>query len=161
MAAITGLASASRVGPMGPGPSSATGRRSPSESAVRSAPAQKVPPAPVRTATAAAGSASKARKASSRAAAVAPSTALRRSGRHRLTTVTGPSDLTSMVPTAAFSPSADHPGDTGAPPAPAGAIKVTQGVDNSGSSRYSRAGIAEPAAGSTQDTYESRRKHGR
>ena len=50
-AAITGLERVSRVGPIGPGPSSGMGRRSPSASALRSAPAQKVPSAPVRMAT--------------------------------------------------------------------------------------------------------------
>ena len=59
--------------------------------AFRSAPAQNVPPAPVSTATVAAGSASKARKASASAAAVGPSTALRASGRSMTTVVTGPS----------------------------------------------------------------------
>ena len=58
--------------------------------ALRSAPAQKVPPAPWRTATAASSSASKARNASASACAVGPSTALRASGRSRTTVVTGP-----------------------------------------------------------------------
>src|SRR5665213_1961187 len=105
MAAITGLDRTSRVGPMGPGPSSATGRRSPSDSAVRSAPEQKLPPDPVRTATEAEGSPSKVWKASRRAEAVAPSTALRRDGRQMVTTVTGPSVVTAMVDTGAFSQS--------------------------------------------------------
>jgi hypothetical protein len=64
---------------------------------LRSAPAQKAPPAPVSTATAAPGSASKVRKASASAAAVGPSTALRRSGRSMVTTVTGPSRSTITV----------------------------------------------------------------
>ena len=46
-----GLCSSSQVGPIGPGPLSRTGRRSPSAIAFRSAPAQKVPPEPVSTAT--------------------------------------------------------------------------------------------------------------
>ena len=82
---------------MGPGPSSVTGRRSPSDSALRSAPAQKLPPAPVSTATEALSSSSKALKAANSAAAVAESTALRRSGRKIVTTMTGPSREMSTV----------------------------------------------------------------
>ncbi len=55
-AAITGLDKVRRVGPIGPGPSSGMGRRSPSATALRSAPAQKVPSEPVRTATDCSGS---------------------------------------------------------------------------------------------------------
>src|SRR5215211_7340284 len=94
MAASTGLDSRSRVTPIGPSPSAATRSGSPAAIALRSAPAQKAPPAPVSTATEAPGSRSKARKASARAAAAGPSTALRRSGRSMVTTVTGPSRST-------------------------------------------------------------------
>ena len=52
---MTGLERVRRVGPIGPVPSSGMGRRSPSATALRSAPAQKVPPAPVSTATEASG----------------------------------------------------------------------------------------------------------
>ena len=77
-----------------------------------------MPPAPVRMATEAEGSASKASKAARRASAVAPSTAFRRSGRLMVTVVTGPSAVTSMVCTTAFSQRW------------ARARKVTPGVDN-------------------------------
>src|SRR6266545_980031 len=72
--------------------------------AFRSAPAQNAPPAPASTATELSGSASKARKAPASAAAVGPSTALRRSGRLMVTTVTGPSRSTSTVRSAMASP---------------------------------------------------------
>ena len=58
---------------------------------LRSAPAQKVPPAPVSTATDRSGSASKRRKAATSSSAVGRSTALRTSGRSMVTTTTGPS----------------------------------------------------------------------
>ena len=93
-AARTGLDVTNRVGPMGPRPSSLTGRGSPSEKAFRSAPAQKVPPVPVSTATPAASSPSNASKACSSRRAVDPSTAFRRWGRLMATTVTGPWWLT-------------------------------------------------------------------
>src|SRR5205823_4304153 len=89
-AGFTGLPSSMRVGPIGPSPSSVIRLPCPPATALRSAPAQKVPPAPVRMATAAVSSASKVRKASANAAAVGPSTALRTSGRSIVTTVTGP-----------------------------------------------------------------------
>ena len=63
--------------------------------ALRSAPAQNVPPAPQSTATAAESSEAKDSNASARACAVGPSTALRASGRSRMTVQTGP--LRSMV----------------------------------------------------------------
>src|SRR5258707_907260 len=66
---MTGLLSCSRVGPIGPSPSGSRRLPRPSASAFRSAPEQKVPPAPVSTATARAGSASKVRKAWASAAA--------------------------------------------------------------------------------------------
>src|SRR6266516_7979247 len=94
MAAITGFDSRSLVGPIGPSPSGSVRLLSGPPIAFRSAPAQKVPPVPNSTATCAPGSASKARKASARAVAVGPSTALRRSGRSRMTVVTGPSCAT-------------------------------------------------------------------
>src|SRR2546428_5268938 len=101
-AAMTGFPSSMRDGPMGPSPSSlmrlsavvhtAAPRRSwPEATAFRSAPAQNVPPAPVRTATASASSASKRRNASTSAPAVGSSTALRTSGRLMVTTATSPS----------------------------------------------------------------------
>ncbi len=89
-AAITGFDSRSRVGPIGPSPSGSVRLRRSVATAVRSAPAQNVPPAPCRTATAAPSSASNARNASASAAAVGPSTALRRSGRSMVTVVTTP-----------------------------------------------------------------------
>src|SRR5438552_937659 len=101
-AAMTGLPSSMRDGPMGPSPSSlmshspcfptAAPRRSwPAATAFRSAPAQNVPPAPVRTATASISSASKRRNASTIAPAVGSSTALRTSGRLMVTTAISPS----------------------------------------------------------------------
>src|ERR1700722_18596694 len=87
---MTGLPSVIRVGPMGPGPASRTGRRSPVATAFRSAPAQKFPSRPVRTATLADGSSSNAANASSRAVAVALSTALRTAGRSMVTITTDP-----------------------------------------------------------------------
>ena len=94
MAATTGLPSRIRVGPIGPSPSGSTRFWSAVPIAWRSAPAQNVPPAPYRTAADASSSASKARKASASAAAVGPSTALRRSGRDSTTVVTGPARST-------------------------------------------------------------------
>src|SRR5215217_4133948 len=100
-AASTGLDSRSQVAPIGPSPSPATRSGSPAAIALRSAPAQNAPPAPVSTATAAPGSRSKARNASARAAAAGASTALRRSGRSMVTTVTGPwSSTRTPVPSA-------------------------------------------------------------
>src|SRR6516164_617104 len=90
IAAITGLPSRSRVGPIGPSPSGLARLPSGPPTALRSAPAQNVPPAPQSTATCADSSASKSRNASARAAAVGPSTAFRASGRSRMTVVTGP-----------------------------------------------------------------------
>ena len=62
--------------------------------AFRSAPAQKVPPVPVRTATEALSSTSNASNASLSPVAVFESTAFFRSGREMATTVTGPSAVT-------------------------------------------------------------------
>ncbi len=87
IAATTGFDSRIRVGPIGPSPSSSI-RLS---MALRSAPAQNVPPSPYSTATLASSSASNARNASTSASAVARSTAFRASGRSRITVVTGPS----------------------------------------------------------------------
>src|SRR5450755_2681790 len=78
--------SASRASPRSP--ASGSPDSAPRATVRRSAPAQKWPPEPVRTATRAVASASKARKASARARAVGPSTALRTSGRSIVTTQT-------------------------------------------------------------------------
>src|SRR5262249_24482363 len=88
---MTGFESSIREGPMGPSPSSVTRLPRPSATAFRSAPAQNVPLAPVRTPTASDSSASKRRKASASASAVGRSTAFRTSGRSMVTTTTGPS----------------------------------------------------------------------
>src|SRR4051794_21260868 len=87
-AAITGLSSSIRGGPMGPGPerSSSIWLPLPAAIAARSAPEQNVPPAPVSTATVSSSSASKSRNADSSASAVARSTALRVRGRSIVTT---------------------------------------------------------------------------
>ena len=87
---MTGLDSRIRVGPIGAGPSGSVRLASGPPMALRSAPAQNVPPAPNSTATDASGSASKSSNAVTSAAAVGPSTALRTSGRFRMTVVTGP-----------------------------------------------------------------------
>ena len=87
---MTGLDRLIRVGPIGPWPSGSVRLPSGVPTAFRSAPAQNVPPAPNSTATDASGSASKPANASASAAAVGPSTALRTSGRFRMTVVTGP-----------------------------------------------------------------------
>lgn len=89
-AAITGLDSRIRVGPIGPSPSSVTWLPRSVPSALRSAPAQNVPPSPHSTAARASGSDSNSRKAVASSAAVGPSTALRTPGRDRTTVVTGP-----------------------------------------------------------------------
>src|SRR5262245_10666933 len=85
-----------RVGPMGPSPYAILRFFGPAATALRSAPAQKVPFAPHSTATRAALSRSNARKASISALPVGLSTALRRSGRSRMIVVTAScvSDLT-------------------------------------------------------------------
>ena len=87
---MTGLSSKRRVGPIAPSPSGATRFGSPAAIAFKSAPEQNVPPAPQSTATRASGSASKARKESASDSAADRSTALRTSGRSRMTVVTGP-----------------------------------------------------------------------
>lgn len=89
-AAITGLDSRRRVGPIGPSPSSATRLPRSVPMALRSAPAQNVPPSPQSTATRADSSASNSLKAAASSAAVGPSTALRTSGRDSTTVVTCP-----------------------------------------------------------------------
>src|ERR1700722_19168532 len=100
-AAITGFVSRSRPGPIGAiepwPPISRFLLGSPDATALRSAPAQKVPPVPVNTATEACASASNARNASNSFRAVEPSTALRQCGRLMETMVTGPSRSTSTV----------------------------------------------------------------
>src|SRR6266850_446064 len=90
MAAIAGLSSSSREGPIGPSPCGDTWSYSPAANAFRSAPAQKFPPSPQSTATLASASASNARKASASDRAVSGSTAFRADGRLRMTVVTGP-----------------------------------------------------------------------
>src|SRR3954467_3536697 len=100
-AALTGFVSSSREGPIGPrgtAPPPAgksrvfSGSEAPAslEAYLRSQPAQKAPPAPQNTATAASGSRSNARKASTSASALSGSMALRASGRAWMTVVTGP-----------------------------------------------------------------------
>jgi hypothetical protein len=76
---------------MDPSPSAETRLPRPSDTARRSAPAQKQPLLPVRTATARSSLASKRRKAAASSVAVGPSTALRTSGRSMVTSATGPS----------------------------------------------------------------------
>jgi len=93
-AAMTGLDSTMRVGPIGPSPSGAKRLPPPVERDFKSAPAQNVPPAPHNTATAAESSASNAPNASDNASALARSTALRTSGRSRTTVTTAPSRST-------------------------------------------------------------------
>jgi hypothetical protein len=93
-AAITGLVVSTRVGPTGPSPSGVTrlARGAPgSRMALRSAPAQNVPLAPVSTATPAVSSASKRPKAATSSSAVGRSMALATSGRSSVTTATPPS----------------------------------------------------------------------
>src|SRR5699024_5893951 len=84
IAAINGLLNRIRVGPIGPLPppsGSSSLRRWGSPTAVRSAPARKVRPVPARIAMRCSGSVSKSSNAARSSAAMAPSTALRRSGR--------------------------------------------------------------------------------
>src|SRR5947199_7556597 len=105
-AAMTGLSSSMRVGPTGPSPSRSRrlARSIPgSRIAFRSAPAQKVPFAPVRTATCSDSSASKRRNASASAAAVGRSMALATSGRSIVTTATAPWLRNSMLMTTLLS----------------------------------------------------------
>src|SRR5439155_12297595 len=94
---MTGFVRRKRVGPSGPSPSSVNGLPLPLASAFRSAPAQKVPAAPVSTATAWCSPRSKARNVAASAAAVGPSIAFRTAGRLMVTTRTSPSDSTSIV----------------------------------------------------------------
>src|SRR5207253_4282249 len=88
---MTGLLKIIRVGPIGPGPVSPTAYLDPVAIAFRSNPAQKVPAAPVSTATKSSSFALKSLKAASSAFAVAGSTALRTSGRSMMTVRTAPS----------------------------------------------------------------------
>src|SRR5918994_1883695 len=92
-AAITGLPNTIRVGPIGPSSVMSVSTRfpPPPATAFRSAPAQNVPPAPVRTATDNASSASNRRNLSDRARCVGTSTALRACRRSIVITHTGPS----------------------------------------------------------------------
>src|SRR5438094_2385842 len=88
---MTGLLKIIRVGPIGPGPVSPTAYLDPVPIAFRSNPAQKVPAAPVSTATDSSSFALKSLKAASSALAVSGSTALRTSGRPMVTVSTAPS----------------------------------------------------------------------
>ena len=97
IAAITGLPSSMRDGPIGPSPSGATRFGVPGAIALRSAPAQNVPWSPYSTPTRASSSASNARNASASASAVARSTAFLRPGRSRMTVVTGPNRSTRTI----------------------------------------------------------------
>src|SRR5205809_5312863 len=94
---MTGFVRRKRVGPSGPSPSSVSRLPLPLAIAFRSAPAQKVPAAPVSTATAWCSPRSKARNVSASASAVGPSIAFRTAGRLMVTTRTSPSDATSIV----------------------------------------------------------------
>src|SRR6266852_2017534 len=96
MAAITGLVSSIRVGPIGPGPCASIGRPDAATS-LRSKPAQKVPFAPASTATDRFSSSSKRVNASRSASAVATPTALRTCGRSMVTVATAPSTSYRMV----------------------------------------------------------------
>ena len=80
-AAMTGFDSCMRVGPIGPSPLRRTPLPEPLATALRSAPAQNVPPAPVKMATQALSSFSNSRKAAASCVAVSESTALRTCGR--------------------------------------------------------------------------------
>src|SRR6267143_1438338 len=88
---MTGLVMIIRVGPIGPGPFSPTAYRDPDAIAFKSNPAQKVPAAPVSTATESSSFALKSLKAACSALAVSGSTALRTSGRSMVTVRTAPS----------------------------------------------------------------------
>src|SRR5216683_1853668 len=117
---MVGLLKAIRVGPIGPSP--AAERVSPRSvpRALRSAPAQKTPPAPQSTATRSESSASNSRKASVSARAAGPSTALRASGRSItiVATVSLRSIRMAMVRSPAAGPrpgSAAHPAIYGFP----------------------------------------------
>ena len=90
MAAMTGLLSCMREGPMGASPAASSRLGAPAAMALRSAPAQNVPPSPVRIATSQRASASNARMASASCRAVARSTALRAWGRCSVTRHTAP-----------------------------------------------------------------------
>ena len=97
---------------MGPGPvpsDSTSLRRCGSPSAARSAPAQKLPPAPVSTATLTLSSSSNSWKAARSASAVGRSTALRLSGRLMVIVRTGPSVSVMIGKRSRRSPSLRHP----------------------------------------------------
>src|SRR5229473_8061524 len=91
MAAITGLSSCIRVGPMGPSPFAVSRLALPCATSLRSKPAQKFPPAPVRIATDSDSSASNRLKQATSSSAVAELTALRAPGRLIVTTAIAPS----------------------------------------------------------------------
>src|SRR5579883_426788 len=107
-AAITGLPSKWRVGPIGPGASSSKlGPRVRPATDFRSYPAQKVPPRPVRIATDCVSSLSKARKASRSSTAVSGSTALRASAKRSIETMVVVPSLSTT--TLAMSAALHHP----------------------------------------------------
>jgi hypothetical protein len=117
IAAITGFSSCSLVGPIGPKMScgSPLGSRTrdsshPVATALRSAPAQNVPSAPHSTVARNAASRSISRKAATSRDAVAESTALRASGRSRITVATAPDRsmrTESFISASPFEPTGD------------------------------------------------------
>src|SRR2546423_8273616 len=88
---MTGLPSCMRVGPIGPSPFAVSRVALPCATSLRSKPAQKLPPAPVRIATDSESSASNLLKLATSSSAVAELTALRAPGRLMVTTAIGPS----------------------------------------------------------------------
>src|SRR5258706_14128200 len=91
MAAITGLPSCIRVGPIGPSAFALSRLALPCATSFRSKPAQKLPPAPVRMATESESSASNRLKQATSSSAAAELTALRAPGRLIVTTAIAPS----------------------------------------------------------------------
>src|SRR5829696_914300 len=96
---MTGLDTNIRVGPIGPSRDTSTSTRLPFPvlTALRSAPAQKVPPVPVSTAASRSSRWSNSRNAFAKSAAVGPSTALRTSGRALVTTQMPPSSCSVVI----------------------------------------------------------------
>src|SRR2546429_3789597 len=88
---MTGLPSCMRVGPIGPSALAVSLVALPCATSLRSKPAQKLPPAPVRIATDSESSASNRLKEATSSEAVAELTALRAPGRLMVTTAIGPS----------------------------------------------------------------------
>ena len=149
IAAITGLLSVIRVGPIGPSPSGSTRLPLGVPIALRSAPAQNVPPAPQSTATAASGSASKARKASASARAVGPSTAFRASARSRTTVVTAPtrSTRTPIAPACPSRPTPTIPVDLALPVAGSRLVPRIIGAETARSAASGGAAGLSPPTG--------------